>query len=220
MQIQTVPPSRQPTLPPDWSVSAPLIALTLVPMLGGIARLLVLGSSPTAENARFVNDPLPVVIHVMSATLFCLLGAFQFAPSFRRRRPQWHRVAGRILMVAGLASALSGLWMTHFYAIPTALQGDMLRIVRYLVGVGMTVSLGLSWAMIMQRNVTGHRAWMIRGYALGQGAGTQVVIMLPLTIVLGELTGFLRDVLMSVAWLLNWAVAEWIIRRRSQYTVK
>ena len=34
-------------------------------------------------------QPLPVVLHVLSASVYCALGAFQFAPGFRRRRPGW-----------------------------------------------------------------------------------------------------------------------------------
>ncbi|MFP2906513.1 hypothetical protein ACLESD_15895 [Pyxidicoccus sp. 3LFB2] len=70
-------------------VSAALVALSLVPILAGAARLAELsgGAEPTASNARFFASPLPVVLHVLSASVYCILGAFQFAPGFRRRRP-------------------------------------------------------------------------------------------------------------------------------------
>ena len=42
----------------------------------------------------------------------------------------------------------------------------------------MTASIVLAWAAIRQRDVARHRAWMVRAYALGQGAGTQVLIFL------------------------------------------
>ena len=59
--------------------------------------------------------PLPVVVHIVGAGVYALLGAFQFAPAFRRRRPGWHRAAGRLLVPCGLLVGLSGLWMTLFY---------------------------------------------------------------------------------------------------------
>jgi hypothetical protein len=40
------------------------------------------------------------------------------APGFRRRRPGWHRAAGRPLVPCGLIAAWSGLWMTVFYPKP------------------------------------------------------------------------------------------------------
>ena len=202
---------------PDWPIPAALIALTAVPFAAGIARLVGLASGAhiTPENARFFAAPLPVVVHILSVSLFCLLGAFQFAPGFRRRRLGWHRAAGRILVAAGLASGLSGLWMTQFYPLPASLQGNLLHGVRILVGSGMVASIVLAWTAILRRDIARHRAWMIRGYALGQGAGTQVLVMLPWALSFGEASGLTRDVLMSAAWVINLAVAEWIIRRRT-----
>ena len=104
--------------------------------------------------------------------------------------------------------------MTQFYPIPPRLQGDLLYGVRLLVGSAMIVSIVLAWTAIMRRDIAQHSAWMIRGYALGQGAGTQVLVMLPWTLIYGEASGLTRDILMSAAWVINLVVAEWIIRRR------
>ena len=49
--------------------------------------------------------------------------------------------------------------------------------------------------------------------ALSQGAGMQVVLMLPLIALGHEPQWLLRDVLMTLAWALNLAFAEWLIRR-------
>ena len=153
-----------------------------------------------------------MVIHILSVSLFCIVGAFQFAPGFRRRKPTWHRVAGRLLVVAGLASGLSGLWMAQFYPLTPHLQGPLLYSVRLIVGSGMIMSIALSWAAILRRDVAQHRAWMIRGYAIGQGAGTQALIMLPWALMFGEPSWLIRDLLMSAAWVINLVVAEWIIQ--------
>ena len=60
-------------------------------------------------------SPLPVVVHIVSALGYCVLGAFQFSAALRRRRPGWHRASGRVLVLLGLAVAVSALWMTQFY---------------------------------------------------------------------------------------------------------
>jgi hypothetical protein len=52
---------------------------------------------------------------------------------------------------------------------------------------------------------------MIRAYALGQGAGTQVIISLPWFLMVGEPTGFFRDVLMTMGWAINILIAERVI---------
>lgn len=67
---------------------------------------------------------------------------------------------------------------------------------------------------VLQRRIAEHRAWMVRAYALGQGAGTQALILLPLTVAFGAPSFFVRDLLMTLAWALNVVLAEWIVRRQ------
>lgn len=72
----------------DGLVPAALVALSLVPSIAGLVRLIELagGAAITGENARFFAAPLPVVVHIPVVIVYCILGAFQFAPAFRRRR--------------------------------------------------------------------------------------------------------------------------------------
>ena len=74
--------------------------LCLIPVLAGRVRLTELmgGAEITVKNARFIASPIPVVLHIVSVTVYSLFGALQFAPSLRRGRPRWHRIAGRILV--------------------------------------------------------------------------------------------------------------------------
>lgn len=53
---------------------------------------------------------------------------------------------------------------------------------------------------------------MIRGYAIGLGAGTQVLTHLPWFILVGRPGELSRAVLMGAGWVINVVVAEWIIR--------
>ncbi len=190
--------------------------LSLVPLAAGAVRLFGLagGADLSAENARFVAMPVAVVVHIFGATLFCLLGAFQFDAAIRRRAPRLHRNAGRVAAIGGMLAALSGVWMTIVYPIPAALQGGLLYGVRVLVGVSMACAIALSVRAVLRGRVAQHSAWMVRAYALGQGAGTQVLVMLPVAMIVGEPTFLFRDVLMASAWGLNVVVAEWVIRHR------
>jgi len=56
---------------------------------------------------------------------------------------------------------------------------------------------------------------MLRAYAIGMGAGTQALILMAGEMIAGKLSVLSRAVLMGAAWVINLAVAEWIIRRRS-----
>jgi uncharacterized membrane protein YozB (DUF420 family) len=199
----------------EWLLPAALIMLSAVPVAAGAARLAELSGDAeiTPENARFFATPLPVVVHIVSASVYCILGAFQFVPGFRRRRRGWHRAAGRLLVPCGLAAALSGMWMTLFYPLPDH-DGDLLAGFRLVFGCAMVISIVLGFAAIRRRDIARHRAWMIRGYAIAQGAGTQVLIYLPWTLVLGAPGEFSRALLLGAGWAINLAVAEWIIRKR------
>ena len=201
---------------PSWKLLTSLLMLSLVPVVAGVVRLSGLARSGgvTPENARFVTMPTPVVLHIVCASMFCVLGAFQFDSALRQRFPRLHRIAGRIAAPCGIVAALTGLWMTAAYAIPAELQGPLLYGVRMAVGLAMTMAVAASVRAALRRRIARHKAWMVRAHALGQGAGTQVLILLPVTLMAGAPTFVLRDVLMASAWGLNMVFAEWIVRRR------
>ena len=205
----------------DWLAPAGLIALCIIPVAAGTMRLAELagGAEITPDNARFFAAPLPVVLHIVSASLYCVLGVFQFSAGFRRRNPDWHRAAGRILVTAGIVAALSGLWLTQFYP-PVMGDGPLLYGIRLVVGSAMTLFIVLGVAAIRRRDIARHRAWMMRSYALGLGAGTQALTHLPWFLfpgIQGELT---RALLMGAGWAINLAVAECIIRRRPAHPTR
>ena len=79
---------------PAW-----LIALSIVPLLGGVASRL----------------------QIIAATFYCLVGALQFDSGLRRRWCPLHRVLGRLTVACGLVAGLTGLWMTRASEIPSGL---------------------------------------------------------------------------------------------------
>ena len=209
----------------DWLVPTALIALTLIPMGGGALRLTDLaGGEVTPENARFFAAPVPVVLHIFGAVLYCLGGAFQFSAGLRRRKPVIHRYLGRILLPAGLLMALTGLWMTLFYPYPEG-DGHLLAGFRLVAGTVTALALVLGFLAIRRRDIVRHRAWMIRAYALAQGAGTQAVVAIAWLALVGPATGLTRTLLLGAGWVINAAVAEWLIgeparRRRALYRTR
>ena len=196
----------------SWGVPLALVVLSVIPVVSGTLRLVEIAGGPQVlpPNPRIDASPAPLVVHVVGAAVYALFGALQFSARLRRRQPNWHRRSGRVLVVAGLAVATSGLWMTLFY--PGAPGGDLLWAVRLLVSTAMAADIVLGFAAIRRRDIATHRAWMIRAYALALGAGTQTI-----TQGFGEAafgTGDLSAALsMSAGWAFNAAVAEWIIRR-------
>lgn len=199
----------------DWLIPVSLIVLSLVPAIAGTARVVQLasGAAVTPENARFFAAPLPVLLHIPAAIVYSILGAFQFSPGVRRRNRGWHRSAGRLLIPSGLLVALSGLWMSHFYPWPRG-DGQLVYAERLIFGWAMVVSIGLGVNAIRRRDFASHGAWMTRAYAIGLGAGTQVFTHLPWFLLVDGKPGELpRAVMMGAGWVINVAVAEWIIRK-------
>jgi hypothetical protein len=128
------------------------------------------------------------------------------------RRPSWHRVAGRILVPAGLGAALSGLWLTLFYPRPDDV-GTLVTAFRLVFGTAMAAAIVLGLAAIRRHDVARHRAWMIRGYAIGLGAGTQAFTHAIWIAVTGPVDRTGKAFAMLAGWLINLAVAEYAIRR-------
>ena len=197
----------------SWSVPLALVILSLIPVVSGLLRLFEVAGGPQLmpPNPRIDASPAPLVLHVLGAAVYAVLGAFQFPARLRRRYPAWHRRSGRILVAAGLVVAGSGLWMTLFY--PDAPGGVLLWAIRLLVGSAMAASIVLGFAAIRRRrDIPAHRAWMIRAYALGLGAGTQAFTEGIGVALLGT-TDLSKAISLGSGWLINAVVAELVIRR-------
>ena len=171
-------------------------------------------SAPPAREPSATVSPVPLVVHIVSALAYAVLGAFQFSAALRRRRPGWHRAAGRVLVVLGLAVAFSALCLTLFYPRQPG-TGVLAYVFRLAFGSGMAVSIVLGFAAIRRGDVSRHRAWMTRAYALALGAGTQVFTkgIGPAVFGTSELT---TDVSLGAGWVINLAVAEYVIRRAAR----
>jgi uncharacterized membrane protein len=156
----------------SWPVPAALMALSAVPLAAGALRLVQLAGGPALipGDDRFGRFPAALVVHILGAAVFALVGAF--VPRFRRHHRTWHRRAGRLVTGAGLAVAGSALWLTLFYEAQPG-TGELLHVLRLVFASTMAASLLLGIPAIRRRDIAAHRAWMIRAYAIGQAAGTQ-----------------------------------------------
>ena len=195
-----------------WWISGGLAFFGLLP---GLARLLVAlaGGDPEAPPPA---DPdasrLPLIVHGVTGTAFAVLGAFQFPTALRRSRRTWHRRTGRLLVPLGLFAAGSALWLTLFY--PNLYDtGALLTAIRLTFGTAMVASIVVAYSAIKRRNIARHRAWMIRAYALALGVSTQIFTLGFGQAIVGD-TRTSTALLVGAGWVINLAIAEWVIRRR------
>jgi uncharacterized membrane protein len=207
----------RPSRAAGW-VPLALVAVVLLPALAGCLRLVELAGGPQLipVNARMAASPAPVIVHIVCAVAYAVVGAFQFAPRFRRRRLGWHRVAGRVLVGLGLAVAVSALWMTQFYARQPG-TGELAYVFRLAFGSGMAASIILGVVAVRRGDIGRHRAWMTRAYALALGAGTQVFTQGFGQAVFG-ISELSTDLMLGAGWVINLAVAEYVIRRSGRRT--
>jgi len=92
-------------------------------------------------------------------------------------------------------------------------DGPVLFFTRVVVGWGWVLSIVLGVAAVLRRDLAAHKAWMLRGYAIGMGAGTSVLTHLPLLLDPKLAAEWTRALCMAAGWVINLAVAEWVIRK-------
>lgn len=213
MTVQPAARVSRAALSPGW-VPFALIALVVIPAIAGSLRLVELAGGPRLipEDPRLSASPVPLVTHIVCAVVYAVLGAFQFSGSQRRRHPGWHRKAGRLLVVLGLAVAFSALWLTLCYPRQPG-TGELAFVFRLAFGAGMAGCIVLGFTAIRGGNVASHRAWMTRAYALGLGAGTQVLTQGIAAAVFG-ISEITTDLGLGAGWLINLAIAEYVIRQQ------
>ena len=212
MTLLTSTAPTRPARPTGW-VRFALVALVVIPAVAGSLRLVELAGGPLLlpANPRMTASPLPVFVHITCAVPYAVLGAFQFSSRLRRRRPRWHRAAGRVVVGLGLAVALSALWMTVFYPRQPG-TGELAHLLRLAFSSALAACIVLGFSAIRRGDVMTHRAWMTRAYAIALAAGTQVVTLGIGSAVSGT-SVLITDLALGAGWVVNLAVAELVIRR-------
>jgi len=188
------------------------VGLALFGIFPGLARLLIelAGGNPEATGTAATR--LPLIVHGVSGTLFAVLGAFQFPTALRRGHRTWHRRTGRLLVPLGLTAAVSAIWLTLFYS-HLHDSGALLSMFRLTFASALAASIVMAFAAIRRRDIARHREWMIRAYALGLGASTQIFTLGFGQAIFGD-NQTSTALLTGAAWMINLAIAEWVIRSR------
>ena len=180
-------------------------------LMGAVRSVEVpLGALPE-DSLHLAATPLAIGLHALSATLFGLIGPWQFSRTLRRRFGRAHRVAGRVFAVSGVAMGITGLRLVMAHADRSAPLVDGARAA---FALGLIVTLALAVQAIRLGRVETHRDWMIRSYALGMGTAPIAVIFLPIYVVTGTPPmGPAADALFIGSWVASVLVAELVIRR-------
>lgn len=145
--------------------------------------------------------------HIIGGGIALLLSPVQLSARIRARVPRLHRMSGRIVLTAIMAGGVAGLVLA-----PYNLAGPM-----GTAGFGLLAVLWVTFAArgflaIRRGDVTVHRQWMLRTFALTYAAVTLRLWLGVLVPVVGDFRS--AYVLVPfLAWVPNLLVAEWVLRR-------
>lgn len=189
-----------------------LAALCIIPLGGTLYRLaeiITTGVWRFNFNPELV-DRLPLFLHGIGMALFLVLGALQFSPKLRVKRPNLHRTLGRTAGVGALLGGVTGIWMTLAHL---EISTPLLIAGRLLFGSAMIGFTVLAIRCAMNRDFITHREWIIRAYAIAMAAGTLPFVFFPVFLIFGDPSPILDDVIQIAGWMINFAIAEVIIKR-------
>ncbi|HEX8641911.1 MAG TPA: DUF2306 domain-containing protein [Allosphingosinicella sp.] len=159
---------------------------------------------PILANA-YADPFLP--IHVASSVVALVLGPLQFVRRIRGRWPEFHRITGRLYVLGCAIGAPSGLVL----ALGTT-AGPIVSVGFGIPAILCAAFTWLGWRAAVERRFAAHRDWMLRSYMV-----IAVAITLRLLIPAAALLDF--DFLAAyrvnswLAWILNMAMVEYVIRR-------
>jgi uncharacterized membrane protein len=115
---------------------------------------------------------LATVLHILPGGIFLLLAPLQFSSWVRSRFLQFHRWSGRLLVLAAMTAASTGLYFGLF--LPFAGPGESVPIT--LFGGLLWYALWKAVVAIRGRQVVRHREWMIRAFALALAISTVRIV--------------------------------------------
>jgi uncharacterized membrane protein len=183
-----------------------LIAVLSVAIAVFSLRYLVLPDTAPLLKLKTGVFRTALLVHAGASLVALAVGPLQFSDRLRKRSPRVHRRMGYVYFAGVFLGGGVGL-----FSALGAEGGLSVRVGFFLLGVGWLASAWMALAAIRRGDVTGHREWMVRNFALTFAAVTLRLWLPTLT----AATGSFIDAYRTVAWLCwvpNAIVAEILVR--------
>jgi uncharacterized membrane protein len=160
------------------------------------------------QRLTYMAHLTPLMLHVGGAVVALSLGPWQFVRGLRSRWPLVHRLIGRVYVLAVLATGVGGLLLA-----PTTHTGRLAGLAFALLALGTLASTTMAFVAIRRGQISRHRQWMTRSYAfIFTGASFRLWVFLLSVLGLSFDTAYVVSA--WIAWPINLAVAEMLLRRR------
>lgn len=194
-----------------WGFLIGLIGLSAIIFVAPYLSFKPSPNGPIKLNTAIdLHFPL-LVTHAIGGGLALLLGPFQFIASWRSKRPAVHHWIGRLYMLSVLVASVCGFSLAIISTTNFAT-----RVGFACLAVMWFYSLWRAYQAIRRRQISQHRVWMIRNYALTLAAIT-LRVWLGIAMFLLQMSFEQAYVIAAWgSWLLPLAVAEWLILRKAK----
>lgn len=185
----------------------------------GSTEYLRLHHEISVSSANLNARPGTTLWHVGAGAVFLVLAMVQFSRRIRSRHPAVHRWNGRAILATVAISGLAGIYL----GVAQPYGGFWESAATTLFGGWFLLCAARGWTAIRRRDVTHHREWMIRMFAIGAGISVIRIFGVANIAVAGTESinphGFALG--LWVGWLASAAVAEmWILRTRRSRSVE
>jgi uncharacterized membrane protein len=166
-------------------------------------------------DQAFTPRPGLTLLHIVPGLMFMILGPLQFVAKIRVKHLNLHRWCGRIYVASGLLVGVTALIL----GIVVGFGGPTETAAVTFFSLLFLIFLGLGVFRIRRSEVSAHREWMIRAFALGLAVTT----MRPIAAILLALTDMSFSEILGISfWLgfsLHLIVAElWVNITRTKQT--
>ncbi len=198
-----------------WSILLVLILIVLV--FAGI-RVSVdwpnvaAGTVPPDDSSDryYALHPVLAYAHILPGVVYLVGAPFQLSRSFRERHFTVHRRMGRVLIPAGITAGIFAIVFGTLFPFGGLSEASA----TVVFGIYFVTALVTAFVAIKGGDVTRHRQWMIRAFAIGLAVGT-------IRVWIGLFQGFgllsLEDsfgVAFWISFVLHALVAELYLRKR------
>lgn len=128
------------------------------------------GVAPPLDDfaRRYFDNPIIAYAHILPGVLYLLGAPFQLSSRFREKNFARHRRLGKWVLGFGVVSGILALVVGIVMPFGGFTEGSA----SVVFGVYFLTALGLAYKSIRSGDVTNHRRWMIRAFAIGLGVGT------------------------------------------------
>ena len=192
------------------------LLMTLLALgVAGYASAMLLSPElrPAHIQQLFVQQTITAFAHFLGGAIALISGALQVNAWFRTRFISTHRWLGRLYVMAVVIGGIAG-----FVLALQSFGGWVANLGFGLLGVCWLACTLNAYRHIRQGNVSAHRSWMIRSYALTLAAVT-LRLYLPTSQIAGLSMTVAYPAIAWLCWVPNLLIAEWIVRTRHHVLV-